>query len=159
MWTMLSYQFNNTYSQTQCSLHARNLHMVRPHPGEKIESFCERHATVSQSRRRNKGRYLRQRYDLPTQLRGNPIQRGHPQALETDEQTSGKKIASRASGCTRRSRRTGRNFANPDASYHGVGRPNAATTVECVRTQRARAPCVRRQLLRHIHSGRGVSGH
>jgi len=41
-WTMLSNQFNNTYSQTQRSLYASNLHMVRPHPAEKIGSFCER---------------------------------------------------------------------------------------------------------------------
>jgi len=70
-----------------------------------------------------------------------------------------KKIASRVSGCTRGSRRTGRNLANPDAAYHGVGRPKAATTVLCVRTQRARAPCGWKQLLRHIRSGRGGSGH
>jgi len=42
MWTMLSNQFNKTYSQTQRSFHASNLHTVRPHPGEKIGSFCER---------------------------------------------------------------------------------------------------------------------
>jgi len=41
MWTMLNNQFNNTYSQTQRSLHASNLHTVRPHPSEKIGSFCE----------------------------------------------------------------------------------------------------------------------
>jgi len=41
MWTMLSNQFNNKYSQMQRSLHASNLHTVRSHPGEKIGSFCE----------------------------------------------------------------------------------------------------------------------
>ena len=39
---MLSNQFNKTYSQTQCSIHASNLYTVRPHPGEKIGPFCER---------------------------------------------------------------------------------------------------------------------
>ena len=42
MWTMLSNQFNKTYSQMQRSIHASNLYTVRPHPGEKIELFCER---------------------------------------------------------------------------------------------------------------------
>jgi hypothetical protein len=42
MWTMLSNQFNKTYSQTQRSIHASNLYTVRPRPGEKIGSFCER---------------------------------------------------------------------------------------------------------------------
>jgi len=41
MWTILSNQFNNTYFQTQRSLHASNLHTFRPHPGQKIGSFCE----------------------------------------------------------------------------------------------------------------------
>jgi len=35
-----------------------------------------------------------------------------------------KKIASRASGCTRRSRRSGPNLANPDAAYHGTVHPD-----------------------------------
>jgi len=70
-----------------------------------------------------------------------------------------KKIVSRPSGCTRRSRRTGRNLANPDASYHGVGRVNAATTVVCVQRQRTRAPCIWMQLLWYIRFREGVSGH
>ena len=55
-------------------------------------------------------------------------------------------FASRASGCTRQSRRSGRNLPNSDAAYHGAGRPNAATTMVCARTQRARAPCIWTQL-------------
>ena len=43
-----------------------------------------------------------------------------------------KKIASRASGCTRRSRCSGRNLANPDAAYHGAKRSNAARQEPCV---------------------------
>ena len=68
-----------------------------------------------------------------------------------------KKIAARVSGCTRWSRRSGRNLANWDATYHGTGHPNAATTVVCIWTQRARVPCVGTRLLWHIRSGRHMS--
>ena len=57
-----------------------------------------------------------------------------------------KKIASRASGCTRRSRCSGRNLANSDAAYYGAGRLNAATMAVCVQMQCARAPCIWTQL-------------
>jgi hypothetical protein len=49
-------------------------------------------------------------------------------------------IASSASGCTRRSRRIGRNLLNPDAD----------ATAPCVRMQLATAPCVRTQLPGHM---------
>jgi hypothetical protein len=42
MWVTLGNQFNRTYSQTQRSIHASNLHTVKPHSGERISTYCER---------------------------------------------------------------------------------------------------------------------
>ena len=90
--------------------------------------------------------------------------------------TSGKKkFASRASGCTRRSRRFGRNLLNSDAACHGTVRPDAAATAYafCTRSVRAfafwtqRVSSIRRmswqiasgrRLSRHHASGRGWQG-
>jgi len=80
-----------------------------------------------------------------------------------------KKIASTASGRTRRSRRSGRNLATPDAAHQGTVRRNATrqgtvhqdTTREgtCARTQLPRHLSSGRRVSRHLPSGRGVSGH
>jgi hypothetical protein len=53
---------------------------------------------------------------------------------------SGKnKIASSASGCTRRTRRFGRNLLTPDAACHGTVRPTQLAKPPCVRTRNTAA--------------------
>jgi len=42
MWITLGNQFNRTYSETQRSIHTSNLFTVKPRPGERISTYCER---------------------------------------------------------------------------------------------------------------------
>jgi len=42
MWITLGNQFNRTYSETERSIHASNLYTVKPRPGERISTYCER---------------------------------------------------------------------------------------------------------------------
>ena len=64
-----------------------------------------------------------------------------------------KKIVSRAFGCTRQSRCSGRNLTNPDAAYHKMGSLNTATIVVCIWTQNTRAPYIRMQHARALYAG------
>jgi len=41
MWITLGNQFNRTYSENQCSIHASNLFTVKPRPGEHISTYCK----------------------------------------------------------------------------------------------------------------------
>jgi hypothetical protein len=41
MWVTLGNQFNRTYSQTQRSIHASNLHTVKLHSGECLSKYCQ----------------------------------------------------------------------------------------------------------------------